>query len=186
MTNTFARFEYDPTEQYAAARAVTRATNWRWIIPVGAIGIPLFVIAVTILPHLDTMSPTSMIISSLPWILLGAFYLVLIPMSQKRRAKKLPTREPSVRGTQERGVDEAGLHIRGHGLTMDYAWPDLQSAVETPQFFLFFYNKNCAHFIPKRALPASGLDDVRTVLRTYMGSRAKLAGGSTRPLANER
>ena len=173
--NTFAQFEYDPAEQYAAARAVTRATNWRWIIPVFAIGIPLLTIVLTIVPDRESMSVTNMFFSALPWVLLGAFYLALIPMMQKRRAKKMIKTEPWVRGTQERGVDETGFHVRGHGLVMDYAWSDIQSAIETPHFFLFFYNRNCAHFIPKRALPVAGVDDVRSVIQAHMPSRARLA-----------
>jgi hypothetical protein len=173
--NTFAQFEFDPAEQYAAARAVTGATAWRWIIPLFALGIPLVVIAVTVLPHIRTMSPMGIAMNSMPWVLLGAFYLALIPMSQKRRANRMAKTEPSVRGIQERGVDASGLHVRGHGLTMDYAWSDLLTAIETPAFFLFFYNKNCAHFIPKRALNGGSVDEVRSIIHAHMGGRAKLA-----------
>jgi hypothetical protein len=176
MTMTIsAQFEFEADEQYAALRAVTAATVWRWAIPLFAVGFPALVIAMTILPHLESMTPASMFLNSLPWILLGAFYLALMPVSQKRRAKRLLQTEPSVRGVQERGIDGTGLHVRGHGLSMDYAWSDLLKAVETPAFFLFFYNKNCAHFIPKRALPADGVESVRSLVERHMGARAMLA-----------
>ena len=168
-----ASFEYDPKEWYAASRAVTRSTHWRWTIPLFSVLIPAIGFVLS-LDHWDVMTPSARFWSSLPWLLLFLFYIALIPVMQRRRVQRLKTDEPTVRGTQSRTVDETGFHVRGHGFAQDLAWGELHRVVETDRFFLFFYNKRCAHVMPKRVLSSDEVAGARTLIAQRIGERARL------------
>jgi hypothetical protein len=176
LTNTSATFEFDADEWYQASRAVTNATVWRWLIPLGGIALPAVMIGANLLPHWRRMSAASIVANTAPWILLAAFYLAYMPRLQKQAALKAQVNDPSLRGIQGRAVNEQGLQLSGASFQQSIAWADLVRAVETPSFFLFFYNKRCAHFIPKRALPGAGIQRVRTLVTERMGERARLLG----------
>lgn len=158
-------YEFDPREHYKAARAVTRLTWFRWV-PWIAVGITLLLVLVeVILPHWGEFDAWEIFLTSLPWLLLGVFWIALLPWSQRRAARKLVKRDPSVRGPQERSVDATGFHSLGNGVRLDVPWHAMARAVETDQFFLFFYNKQCAYYVPKRALSDSQCAEVRTLMR---------------------
>jgi len=172
-------FEYDPQEYYRALRTITTLTPLRWVVPLFAIGIPAGMIALEIVvahrhPERGLVTPA---LSVLPYALLGAFWLALIPWSQRRRAKKLPKLNPGVRGPQERCIDAEGYHSRGNSVNLDVPWHVLRKAVETEQFFLFFYNWQCAYFLAKRPLSPEQVREVRTLTRSGLGERARLLEG---------
>jgi hypothetical protein len=39
------------------------------------------------------------------------------------------------------------------------------SGVETAEFFLFFYNKQLAYYLPKRLLDSTGINEIRTMMQ---------------------
>lgn len=174
MTVT-ASYEYDSTEHYRALRAITNLTPLRWVslvcfvvLPVGAIGLSVFAARSTGHDVLDGL------LTVLPYVLLFLFWGALIPMSQRRRAKKLPKLDPSVLGVQERRVDAEGYHSRGNGVALDIPWHAMKKAVETPDVFLFFYNWQCAYYLPKRPLDSAQVAQIRDLARTALGERARL------------
>lgn len=118
--------------------------------------------------------PSHYSLDALPWVIIGAFWLEFIPWLQRRAARKLPARDASVRGPQERAVDATGYHSRGNGVHLDVPWHAMVRGVETDQFFLFFYNKQCAYYLPKRALSETQCADVRALLRANLGERTVL------------
>ena len=159
-----ATYDFDPKEHYQAARAVTRLTWFRWV-PWIAVGIVLLLVLVeVVLPHWGEFDAWELFLTSLPWLLLGVFWIALIPWSQRRAARKLAKRDPSVRGPQKRSVDAAGYHSLGNGVRVEVPWHAMARAVETDRFFLFFYNKQCAYYIPKRALSDPQCAEVRTLM----------------------
>jgi hypothetical protein len=173
-TELSANFQFDADEWYRASRAVTNATVWRWIIPLGGIALPAVMIGSNVLPHWREMSAGAIAANTAPWIILAVFYLALMPRLQKQAALKAQTNDPSLRGLQRRAVTEEGLEISGANFEQAITWSDLVRAVETPEFFLFFYNKRCAHFVPKRALSEAGVQRVRSLIAERMNERARL------------
>jgi hypothetical protein len=168
-------FEFDPSEHYKASRIVTRFTAARWI----GWGFAAFAAAFalyTVAQGWDEASPAALIIAVLPWLLLGAFWIGLIPLSQRWAARTIATKDASVRGPQERSVDAVGYHSRGNGVGLDVPWHAMVRGVETEAFFLFFYNKQCAYYLPKRAVPADDVPLVRSLMRAGLGERAQVLG----------
>ncbi len=158
-------YDFDPKEHYKAARAVTRLTWFRWV-PWIAAAIVLLLLAVEVfLPHWGEYDAWELFMTSLPWLLLGVFWIALLPWSQRRGARRIAKRDPSVRGPQERTIDEAGYHALGNGVRVEVPWHAMAKAVESDRFFLFFYNKQCAYYIPKRVLSDSQSADVRTLMK---------------------
>ncbi|HET6680357.1 MAG TPA: YcxB family protein [Gemmatimonadaceae bacterium] len=168
-----ATFAFDPSEHYRAARAVTRYTPMRYV-PWGFAALALGILVWNVLPAVGEAEPLTVFSIALPYLLLGVFWLTLIPLSQRRAARKLPERDASARGPQERVVDETGFHSRGNGVALDIPWHAMVRAVETEEFFLFFYCKQCAYYVPKRVLAAPQLSEVRDLARAALADRARL------------
>jgi hypothetical protein len=170
-----ATYEYDPSEHYQAMRAVTNLTPFRWVglvcfvlLPAGTVVLAAFAARAT------GRDVGTALLGVPPYVLLFFFWGALIPMSQRRRAKRLPKLDPSVNGPQERRVDGEGYHSRGNGVALDIPWHAMRKVVETEQHFLFFYNWQCAYYLPKRPLDAGQIRGVRDFARSALGERARL------------
>jgi hypothetical protein len=169
-----ATFDFDPAEHYRVLRAVTQQTPWRFL-PWGFVALALVMVACSVLPAWGEAEPLTLFLSALPWLVFVALWLAFIPFLQRRGARKLPETDPSARGVQERRIDTAGFHSLGNGVALDVPWHAMRRAVETDEFFLFFYNKQCAYYFPKRALSAADAAEVRALARSNLAERATLA-----------
>jgi hypothetical protein len=166
-------FEYDPAEHYSASQAVFRrgtARYLRW----GFVALAIVLLWWNVVRHWNDASLSMVLASALPYVLLGAFWLFYFPYAQRRAARKLPEVDASVRGPQTRGVDVDGFHTRGNGVSLDVPWHAMVRGEETDRFFLFFYAKQLAYYIPKRVLSPSETGDVRGLMREHLGERATL------------
>jgi hypothetical protein len=180
---TSATFDFDRREYYRGIRAVQANNPYRWVIPLVGIILPSVMIWFAIGESWQRMGPWLAFQNALPWLLLGAFYLSMMPLMARAAAKKALENDPSLRGPQTRIVDDEGIHVLGAGLRQDLRWTDLVKAVETREFFLFFYNKRQAHYIPKRVLTSASVADVRNLIGSNQGS---FGPASARTLPNER
>ena len=167
-----ATFDFDQREYYRGLRAVMRRNPYWWLIPVLGIVLPLGMIWLAVGRRWHQVSAEQAILSALPWALLGTFYLALVPMMARSAARRALENDPSLRGTQTRIIDDAGLHVRGAGFAQDFAWSDIVRVVESPDFFLLFYNKRMAHYVPKRALSTNEIQAARELIARYLPDRS--------------
>jgi hypothetical protein len=72
-------------------------------------------------------------------------------------------------------VDEVGFHSRGNSVALDIPWEVIDHAQETDLFFLFYYGKQCAYYIPKRALSLESTGELRELLRAHLGIKAVIS-----------
>lgn len=86
-------------------------------------------------------------VTALPWALLSAVWLTLglVPLA-------MWSRHARVAGRHERTLDDAGLHVRAGGVSIDLPWHAMARTIETPEFFLFYDAQGRAHYLPKRGL----------------------------------
>jgi hypothetical protein len=166
-------FDFDSSEHYQALRAVSRRTAARWV-SWGFGGLALVLALLSLRDGWGRASPLALFLNALPWLLLGMFWVAFIPISQRWAARSLPKRDASVRGPQERTVDSDGFHSRGNGVSLDVPWHAMLRGVETNDFFLFFYSKQVAYYVPKRVLADGQIREVRRLMRTELGERARL------------
>jgi hypothetical protein len=173
-------FDFDAREYYRALRFMGRynaATRW---VPVFAVGLPLVMFFLIVIRAWGRISARSAFLNMLPWILLGGFYLALVPLMQRTWARKATEYDPSLRGQQTRIVDESGLEVRGEDSHQHLTWPDIRRVAEGPEFFLFFYNKRVAHYLPKRTLNAVEIGEVRELAEANAPGRLVTQAGSQR------
>jgi hypothetical protein len=171
-----ASYDFDSREHYRASRAATRFTAARWISWI-AVLFGVGMVAWIMIRGWNEPDPLPTIVAALPYALLALVWATITPFMQHRAAHKLPARDPSVRGTQDRRVDEAGYHSRGNGVQLDIPWHAMVRGVEHAEFFLFFYNKQCAYYLPKRTLAPEEIAEVRRLMHAGLGPKARLVGG---------
>ena len=94
------------------------------------------------------------------------------------RAREVSREDTSVNQDIRHIVADDALRIRTHSVTTDMKWELFKQVVETPEFFLFYVSRRSAVFTPKRAIPPEDLDPLRTSLRSYLGTRARLSSST--------
>jgi hypothetical protein len=169
-----ATFDFSSAEHFRASREVARRVSTRWLARAFAVLAIVFV-ALNIRATWG-QSPAYVVVNALPWLFLGIFWLTLVPLMHWWAAKRLPARDASVRGPQTRTIDAEGYHSRGNNVALDIPWHAMVRAVETRAFFLFFYNKQCAYYLPKRALAEEQIHAVRALARAGLGDSVDLQG----------
>lgn len=161
------RFEFDSMEYYRALRAMLRRNPVRWVIPIMGIFVPGYFIWTYVISIWDRVSLSAAVANGLPWVLLGAFYLSLVPLMNRRSARRALKNNPSLRGPQTRVVDERGLEIQGANFLQRLSWTDIVRTDETEEFFLFFYNQRMAFYVPKRCLSETDIEIVRSLISAH-------------------
>jgi YcxB-like protein len=114
----------------------------------------------------------TVLISVLPWALIVGFWAVMLRWMPRITARTAAQRDPMAVGQQRRTVDDEGIHLEGNGVRLDVQWRAVVKAVETAEMFLFFYNKNCAYYIPKRVATPEESDAIRARMKSALGDRA--------------
>ena len=108
------------------------------------------------------------------WIIYPTLFFVFIKWSTYRSAKRTLSEDATHQGIQNRRLDDSGLHLRNSVMNADVSWTAIQSARETPDFFLLFQNRNCAYALLKQALRDASPADVRALLSAKLSDRARL------------
>jgi hypothetical protein len=160
-------YDFSSSEHYRASRIVTQRSRWSWLPWIAAI---LLVVLVTI-GQLSTdrpLDPLSVLLSIVPYVGLALVWVAGLPLLQRYAAFNLPKVDPSVRGPQERIVDTDGYHSRGNGVSIDLPWHVMAQSIETEDFFLFYYNKKCAYYLPKRTASDAEIAEIRELIRTRL------------------
>jgi YcxB-like protein len=162
-------FLYDPDQHAAALRDAYRASGarrTRWAI---ALGVPLAMTALTFAGAPD--DPLAAFWSVVPyWVLFPFLGLGMLPLQRRWAARALPKRDPTVLGPQRRVLDTAGLQVGGNGVHLSFDWAGIQRVLETPAFFLFFFSKGSAYYIPKSALSGAQVEGVRGLVAAHLSA----------------
>lgn len=164
---TTAQFEFDEAEHRQALREAWTLRPLSWIS--AAIGIAWSGAGLWfgVLRSWGNESMVDALVNALPWLLLGAFFLGLVPLLHRAQARRALETDPSLNGTQLRTVDDVGLHVTGAGYAPTLPWSELVRAVETAHFFLFFQDARLMQYIPKRALTDVQRDELRNLIQAH-------------------
>ena len=161
-------FQIDSAETVRASRVVRRRQRFAWI-------------AWAVWPVLVGLAALYLA-SGVPWQnlwLLGLVALFLLtlqwltPRIQRWQLRRAYAETPNLRGPQVYQFSDAGLSITGGAATTTLGWDSFVEVAETDEFFLFFYSKQCAYYVPKRAV-GKGIYQraLRGLLRAKLGRRA--------------
>jgi len=112
--------------------------------------------------------------------LLGVVALVmaagqlLAPLRQRRRYRRLYAETPGLRGPQVYRFSSDGVVMSGAAAATTLGWDAIIEADESDDVFLFFFNKKCAYYLPKRVVGgATAESELRQLLRMHLGARAR-------------
>ena len=170
-------YDYDPADRAAAAATLRSFRRRDWIAPVVVVLISATAIGFLVPPAWHEGGLLDASFAALPYLLLAALWLSVIPVLGRREARRLLERDPSGAGVQERSVDAIGYHVHTNGTRIQLPWSAIVRCVETESSFLFYTDEKHAHFLPKRVLRPSDLRAVRALSRTALGERAQLPAG---------
>lgn len=67
-----------------------------------------------------------------------------------------------------------GLRVRKKTSEVALRWKAMKRVTETPEFILFFYTHGQAYYLPKRAISAEQLGELRALIRASVGDAADL------------
>jgi hypothetical protein len=98
-------------------------------------------------------------------ILLGLFFLFLTWLQPRLAARKAILR------TVEWRFSDAGVHLQSDVASSDILWKAFIRFREGPKVLLLYTQKGQANFIPKRALDASQLDELRRLIHAHVPER---------------
>ena len=172
---------WDFGEHMQVLRAVDRvAMRRRPVVRLVRIAFPFLLIVLlssSVLRDVTSQPPLVIALSLLPYLLLVTLWFAFLSWGQfylaARRTQRL---DPSARGVLTRTLNTDGFRIDGTGQAVDLRWEGIHSIIETSEFFLIFFNRLCAYYIPKHLVRSSvELDEIRTLLRVKLGDRASLA-----------
>lgn len=162
-----AQFEFDETEHRLALQEAWKLQPLARVATIVGIAWPAIGLWLGIGRHWREMDFVDLLTNAMPWVILGAFFLCLVPYLHRTQARKALENDPSLHGTQVRSVDDEGLHVRGAGFSPSIPWGGLLRATETRHFFLFFEDKRLHHYIPKRVLSDVERDGVRNLIQAH-------------------
>jgi hypothetical protein len=171
MMGVSVTFDFDSSEYYRALRQAWRYNPARRLSLILGFGVPAVMGWLLVVRTWGEVPFSTAFWNVLPWLVLGGFYLALMPLMLKSAARKAPENDPALRGPQTRSVGPAGIQVKGAGFTQDFGWNDLVRVLETAEFFLFFYNKSVGHYLPKRALAPAEADQIRDLVRANLPER---------------
>ena len=100
-------------------------------------------------------------------------WALLWPTLKRRKLRRLYRGMPALSGPQRYEFREDGLAFSNAGAESLLRWSAVLEAAETPEFFLIYYAKKCAYYLPKRVIGSEVLaDQLRGFLRGKLGERA--------------
>jgi hypothetical protein len=163
-----ATFDFRTAEYNRALRAMMlRNRAVRWLVPLFGLGMPALALWAWVVRDWDRLSPAGVVVNGGPWLVIGAFYLSMPWVMARILARRALRDDPSVRGEQTRSVSSDGVEVRGSNYGQQFTWADIVRTVETPEFFLFFYNRRAAQYVPKRAVDGADAQVIRDLIQTH-------------------
>jgi hypothetical protein len=163
-----ATFSFDPWERYRVMRALARGSRSTRIFH----GLALFLLLLLLFTWLYNHSLSA---SSL-WYF-GIFVMLIfvgLPLMQLRMAFKSRTVHGPPHTFHGLELNDTGIRSYCDHTSSEFHWAAIHKARETAEFFLVYYARECAFYLPKRALDAEQIPKVRELLESHLGERAVL------------
>lgn len=165
---TFA-FRLDPAETVRAGRDLERRKRFAWVtrlfVPAMATLVVLFVVSGTPFRDLWWLGVLSVV------VVVGSALLPLILRWQLRRTY---AETPNLQGPQVYQFSDGGLSMSAGAGTTTLGWDSFVEVIETKEFFLFYYSKRGAFYLPKHATgDEAQRTALRDLLRAHLGPRAE-------------
>lgn len=162
------QFHLDPAETVRASRLVLQRGRFAWM---HRFVWPLL-LGLAILSLITGDSWRDLRLLGIVALLLGSLQL-LAPIIQRWQVRRSYAEMPTARSMQVYHFSDAGLQMSAGAASTTIGWDVVLEARETREFFLFFFAKRRAYYLPKRAVgDAAEQRHLRDLLRMALSSRA--------------
>ncbi|MBB6072581.1 hypothetical protein HNQ61_004244 [Longimicrobium terrae] len=170
------RFTWDRGEVVRAVRAVRANVSGRpWWLVFAYPVLLIMIVAVASTLWDGTLSRGALVQAIGPWILFLVAWATLMAWIGPWLTARAQSRENGPGQHTLIGTLSGDGYGTDNGRTQNSIhWNGVLRAVETPEFFLFYYNRNCAFYLPHRAIAPEQLPEVRRVIVSQLGDRAAL------------
>jgi hypothetical protein len=160
-------FVLDPSETVRAGHAIEeRAGGRSWRIW-------LFWLMIPLAGAIGFRAPARALVGLL---LISALILLInlvLPLLRRRQIRRFYAGTPALAGAQRYQFSDQGLTLSNASASNTLRWSAFVEAAETPEFFLLYYSKRCAYYLPRRVMgPEVQVDAMRRLLRDQLGERA--------------
>ncbi len=107
-----------------------------------------------------------------PWVLLLLLVLAFVRRGTGViRAWQTRRQDPNVNHPFTHALTSSGLNIHTLTTDVDLRWDGMHKVSELPDFFLFYYSKRIAYYLPKRVMgDQSQVDRVKELIRQRLPS----------------
>ena len=179
MTTMTYTFDWRSEEQARVSGLLVREANSRgfWRLVKWAVwGFTAFVAYATVLPL--TQGDVVGAIGMIPLLVLMILWVLLFAgFGGRFQAWYARRQDPNVGYPFVATLDDAGLQMVLKTSTFQIRWDGTYKVRETPHFFLVYYSKRCAYYLPKRVLSEDEVSRVRDLIRTHLPPTTAYEGG---------
>lgn len=168
------RFTTSPDMLYRAQRELARHIRWMRVAFYGTVFVfPIFMLAMGL--FLGSV-PFSTWFRYNGWLVIGLplFFVVGIPLIQRRSSKRLWEATPTLQGELAYSFDPSGIELTSPHSRTQMQWASVVRIVETREFMLLFLNKMSAHFVPISSFSGEDISAFRALAANALGKRAEV------------
>jgi hypothetical protein len=159
MEVTYQLTAADYVQAQKACRRKNALIKWSWRLMIAFVVVFVLIAIIGI-----ANTPADKRPSSIPLILLIAFWVYFFAAYPRIAARRNFQRMPSAQGTQTLQADHDGVRIRSSCSDWNLSWPAIVRNVELADDFLIFTSPSFVIPIPKRAFTPDQLTEFRTLL----------------------
>jgi len=158
----------DPAETVRASQEVERRAR-----TLRGQAVWFFWLLIPLVMALTLHAPLSVLKTYLIVIIIVGLFALIWPAIRERQVRRLYADTPALSGPQSYTFTDDGLAVANAGVSNLIRWSAFTEAAETSEFFLLYYSRKCAYYLPKRIIDSDALvDAVRAFLRDKLGERA--------------
>jgi len=104
----------------------------------------------------------------LPLLGLVIAWVATLWILPRRTIRRQFLKQPGAHGPRTLLLDSTGVHWRWNGGSSDVEWKNYIRSVEGKNQILFYTSPACFNILPKRALAADQLDEIRVLLKQHV------------------
>jgi YcxB-like protein len=158
----------DPAETVRASQEIERRARTR-----GALGLWLFWLLIPLSMAISFRAPARVLLACLALMGIAVLLAAVLPAIRRRQVRNVYAGTPALAGPQRYEFTQDGLAVSNESVSNLIRWSGFVEAAETPEFFLLYYSKKCAYYVPRRILGSEEqVDAVRRLLRERLTERA--------------
>jgi len=158
----------DFTEAYAAHRDRSSLRKWSRLVFVWISGLVTALILFGLIIKPNAQDARTL----MPFFVFVAIWLMIIVFLPKWTMRRQFLQQPGAHGPRTLELDGSGTHWRWNGGSSDIEWKNYIRSVEGKNQFLFYTSPACFNILPKRALAAEQLSELRGVLKQNIQPQA--------------